>query len=85
MDGAQRVGGRTDLCLPAASERDGRVSHVRLLKILFAILFPPISVLLETGLSRHFLLNVLLTILGVIPGSIHAVWVLIRRAEGGLS
>jgi uncharacterized membrane protein YqaE (UPF0057 family) len=47
-------------------------------RILFAILLPPIGVLLQVGLTKHFFLNVLLTVLGYLPGIIHAVWVILK-------
>lgn len=42
---------------------------------ILAIVFPPLPVLLETGCSATLLLNVVLTILGWLPGVIHAIWV----------
>jgi uncharacterized membrane protein YqaE (UPF0057 family) len=50
-----------------------------LIKILIAILLPPLGVFLEVGLTGHFWLNILLTILGYIPGIVHAVWVIARK------
>ena len=38
-------------------------------KIILAIILPPIGVLLERGLSIDLLINILLTILGYIPGT----------------
>jgi uncharacterized membrane protein YqaE (UPF0057 family) len=35
------------------------------IKLLFAILLPPLGVFLEVGLKGHFWLNILLTLLGV--------------------
>lgn len=37
-------------------------------KIIFAIIFPPIGVLLERGLGVDLLINIGLTLLGFIPG-----------------
>jgi uncharacterized membrane protein YqaE (UPF0057 family) len=51
---------------------------VDLLRIVIAILLPPLGVFLQVGLGRQFLINVLLTILGYIPGIIHAVWVIAK-------
>jgi uncharacterized membrane protein YqaE (UPF0057 family) len=48
-------------------------------RILLAILLPPLGVFLEVGIGLHFWLNILLTILGYIPGIIHAVWVILTR------
>ena len=49
-----------------------------LLKIIFAILLPPVGVALEEGIGKHFLLNILLTLLGYIPGLVHAIWIIAR-------
>lgn len=50
-----------------------------LLKIIFAIILPPLGVFLEVGLKGAFWLNILLTILGYIPGIVHAVWIIAKR------
>ena len=50
-----------------------------LLRIIIAIFLPPLGVFLQVGLSGHFWLNLLLTILGYVPGIIHAVWVILRK------
>jgi len=47
-------------------------------KILFAILLPPVGVFLEVGLKGHFWLNILLTLLGFVPGIIHALYVILK-------
>ncbi|RAI00121.1 YqaE/Pmp3 family membrane protein [Acuticoccus sediminis] len=48
-------------------------------RVLLAILLPPLGVFLQVGLGLQFWLNILLTLLGYIPGIIHAVWVIARR------
>jgi uncharacterized membrane protein YqaE (UPF0057 family) len=50
-----------------------------LVRIIFAILLPPVGVFLQVGLGLHFWLNILLTILGYLPGIVHAVWIIARR------
>lgn len=50
-----------------------------ILRIIVAIILPPLGVALEVGLSKHFWINILLTLLGYIPGIIHAVWIIVRR------
>ncbi len=49
------------------------------IKIIIAILLPPLGVFLEVGLGKHFWINIILTLLGYIPGIVHAVWVIARR------
>jgi uncharacterized membrane protein YqaE (UPF0057 family) len=51
-----------------------------LFRILLAILLPPLGVLLTVGLGGAFFLNILLTLLGYLPGILHAVWIIARRA-----
>ncbi|RGP69433.1 plasma membrane proteolipid 3 [Fusarium longipes] len=41
-------------------------------KIILAIILPPVGVFLERGCGADFFINILLTILGYIPGIIHA-------------
>jgi len=50
-----------------------------LIRIIFAILLPPLGVFLQVGLGAQFWLNILLTLLGYIPGIVHAVWIIARR------
>ncbi|MGO1119284.1 YqaE/Pmp3 family membrane protein [Rhodovibrionaceae bacterium A322] len=50
-----------------------------LLRILLAILLPPLGVFLQVGIGMHFWLNILLTLLGYIPGIVHAVWVIAKK------
>ncbi|ETA49741.1 MULTISPECIES: YqaE/Pmp3 family membrane protein [Ponticoccus] len=52
---------------------------MELLKIIAAILLPPLGVFLEVGIGKHFWINILLTILGYIPGIVHAVYIIARR------
>lgn len=49
------------------------------LRILLAIFLPPVGVFLQVGLRGHFWLNLLLTLLGYVPGIIHAVWVILKK------
>lgn len=50
-----------------------------LIKILIAILLPPVGVFLEVGLTKHFWINILLTLFGFIPGIVHAVYVIAKH------
>jgi uncharacterized membrane protein YqaE (UPF0057 family) len=49
-----------------------------ILRIILAFLLPPVGVFLQVGLGKHFWINILLTLLGYIPGIIHALWVIFR-------
>ena len=50
-----------------------------LIKLILAIFLPPLAVFLQVGLGLHFWLNVLLTVLGYVPGLVHAVWVIATK------
>ena len=52
-----------------------------ILRIVLAIILPPLAVFLTVGLGLHFWINILLTLLGVIPGMIHALWVIVKKKE----
>lgn len=54
---------------------------MKLLRIALAILIPPLGIFLTFGLSTTLLINVLLTLLGWVPGSIHAVWAIVKHEE----
>lgn len=49
------------------------------IKIILAILLPPVGVFLEVGLGTHFWINLILTLLGYLPGIIHALWVILSK------
>lgn len=53
-----------------------------LIKILLAIFLPPISVLIERGLGMQLLINIILTLIGVLPGSIHALYLVVSSRRG---
>jgi len=47
---------------------------MQILKIILAILLPPVAAFMQVGATMHFWLNILLTLLGGLPGMIHALW-----------
>ncbi|MCB1714026.1 MAG: YqaE/Pmp3 family membrane protein [Candidatus Competibacteraceae bacterium] len=49
------------------------------IRVLLSILLPPLGVFFQVGLGGQFWLNILLTLLGYLPGVIHAVWIIARR------
>ncbi|MFA5699686.1 MAG: YqaE/Pmp3 family membrane protein [Desulfuromonas sp.] len=50
-----------------------------LVRVLCAILLPPLGVFLQVGITGQFWLNILLTLFGYIPGIVHAIWIIARR------
>jgi uncharacterized membrane protein YqaE (UPF0057 family) len=53
----------------------------KFLRYALAILLPPVGVLLTYGLSTALLINIVLTLLGWVPGIIHALWALAKHDE----
>lgn len=49
-----------------------------IVRILLAIFLPPIAVLVTAGIGVQFFLNILLCLLGFVPGMIHALWIVMR-------
>lgn len=50
-----------------------------IIRIIFAVILPPLGVFLQVGLGAQFWINILLTLLGYLPGIIHAVWIIATR------
>ena len=50
-----------------------------ILRILLSILLPPLGVFLQVGIGAQFWINILLTLLGYIPGIVHAVYIIAER------
>ena len=53
----------------------------KLLRYGLGIALPPVGVFLTYGISPAFFINIPLTILGWLPGSIHAVWAIAKHYE----
>jgi uncharacterized membrane protein YqaE (UPF0057 family) len=50
-----------------------------LIRVLIAILLPPLGVFLQVGLGKHFWINIILTLCGYFPGIIHAVYIIAKK------
>ena len=48
-----------------------------LIRIIAAVLLPPLGVFLTRGLGRDFWIDLVLTLLAYIPGVVYALWVII--------
>jgi uncharacterized membrane protein YqaE (UPF0057 family) len=60
--------------LTAPVATDEEVIAMQRLKTSATILLPPLAVLMRKGKGLHFRVNIFLTILGYIPGLVHAIW-----------
>ncbi|ARV61267.1 proteolipid membrane potential modulator [Nostocales cyanobacterium HT-58-2] len=54
---------------------------MKLIRLILGLLIPPLGVFLTVGAGPTLLLNILLTLLGWLPGSIHAVWVIAKYED----
>ncbi|HYD35146.1 MAG TPA: YqaE/Pmp3 family membrane protein [Vitreimonas sp.] len=54
-----------------------------IIKVILAFVFPPLAALMEVGLSFHFVLNVVLTLFGWLPGALHALWLVYSANNSG--
>ncbi len=52
------------------------------IRVLISVVIPPVGVFLEVGFGMHFWINILLTLLGYIPGLIHAIWIIVKNNGG---
>ena len=66
---------------PIVSVRLFGVNNVTCLRLVFAVLLPPVGVFLTVGFGLHFWLNILLTLLAYVPGLVHAVWIIATRSR----
>ncbi len=55
------------------------------LRVLLSILLPPVGVFLQVGIGPQFWINIVLTLLGYIPGVIHAIYIISTRGELGVT
>ncbi|KKS94675.1 MAG: hypothetical protein UW68_C0036G0007 [Candidatus Collierbacteria bacterium GW2011_GWB1_44_6] len=45
--------------------------------VILAVIMPPLAVFIKVGFTFHFWINLVLTLLGWVPGQIHALWVVL--------
>jgi len=54
---------------------------MNLIKGLLLVVFPPLGVLLHKGLSGTLVINIILTMLGYIPGLIHGIYLFLANED----
>lgn len=55
---------------------------MKIVKIILAILLPPVAAFMQVGLTAHFWINLVLSFLFVLPGIIHALWLVLADTKG---
>jgi uncharacterized membrane protein YqaE (UPF0057 family) len=53
---------------------------MNVVRIILALLIPPVAAFLTVGIGLHFWLNILLSIFFWVPGMIHALWLVLKHA-----
>ena len=62
----------------ASLQPDSNVEEtVFILKIILAIFLPPVAAYLQVKVTTHFWINIALTLIGGIPGVLHALWLVL--------
>ena len=56
-------------------KQDRRASNTSIVEIILAVLIPPLAVFLHDGIGTSFWINIILTLLFIVPGIIHALLV----------
>ncbi|MCU0549439.1 MAG: YqaE/Pmp3 family membrane protein [Leptolyngbya sp. Prado105] len=54
---------------------------MQLIRLLLAILLPPVAVFITYGFSFTLVISIALTLLGWVPGIIHALWAISKHDE----
>ena len=55
------------------------MSLADLIRVVFSVIIPPLGVFFQEGLGLHFWISIVLTLLGYVPGLVHAIWIIARR------
>jgi len=50
-----------------------------LIRVILSVILPPLGVFFQVGLGLQFWINIVLTLLGYIPGVVHAIWIIARK------
>lgn len=50
----------------------------KVILIILAIFLPPVAVLINKGVGKDLIINIILTILFFIPGVLHAIWLITK-------
>ena len=50
----------------------------KLLLVIIAIFLPPLAVFLKSGAGKDLVINIVLCLLFVLPGVLHALWIVLK-------
>jgi uncharacterized membrane protein YqaE (UPF0057 family) len=52
---------------------------MEILKIILAIFLPPVAAFLQVGITKHFWINIVLSVFFFVPGALHALWLVLTK------
>ena len=50
---------------------------MEIIKIILCLFLPPLAVFMQVGATRQLWINIILTLLGGVPGVVHALWIVL--------
>jgi uncharacterized membrane protein YqaE (UPF0057 family) len=50
---------------------------MKIVKIILCLIIPPVAAFMQVGATQHLWINIILTILGFVPGMVHALWLVL--------
>ena len=60
---------------------EAKLKELNIVAIILAVVMPPLGVLFKEGANRQLAINVVLTLLGWLPGVLHAIYVILRSGQ----
>jgi uncharacterized membrane protein YqaE (UPF0057 family) len=54
---------------------------MKIVKIILSIILPPVAAFMQVGASKHFWINIILTLMMGVPGMIHALWLVLSDKQ----
>jgi uncharacterized membrane protein YqaE (UPF0057 family) len=60
---------------------EAKLKELNIVAIILAVVLPPLGVLFKRGANRQLAINVVLTLLGWLPGVLHAIYVILRSGQ----
>ena len=52
----------------------------KIVQIIIAIILPPVAAFIKVGVGKHLFINIVLCLFGYVPGSVHALWLILRKS-----
>ena len=49
---------------------------MNIIRVILSVIIPPLGVFLKVGLGLQFWINIVLTLLGYLPGLVHAIYII---------